>query len=43
LKRSFKGKYIKHLINLIWFWEKVSRLLSYTIRRMYNNFDSDII
>lgn len=29
LRRSYKGKQIKNILNLIWFWEKISRLLSY--------------
>ena len=29
LRRSFKGKRINNITNLIWFWEKISRLISY--------------
>jgi len=43
LKRTFKGKYIKHLTNLIWFWEKIARLISYTIKKLYSKIDKDQI
>lgn len=31
LRRAFKGKFIKNITNLIWFWEKVSRLVTYYV------------
>lgn len=33
LRRAFKGKYVKHLSDLVWFWEKLSRLLSYYMHK----------
>ena len=32
IKRSYKGKFIVSSHNLIWFWEKISRMLTYYIR-----------
>lgn len=29
LKRAFLGKHLKFILNLIWFWEKIARLVSY--------------
>lgn len=31
LRRAFKAKFIKNVTNLIWFWEKVSRLVTYYV------------
>ena len=31
LRRAFKAKFIKNVTNLIWFWEKVSRLITYYV------------
>lgn len=37
LKRAFKGKNITQHLSLIWFWEKISRLVSYVTLNLKNN------
>lgn len=32
IRRSFKGKHIKTYEHLVWFWEKVSRMLTYYVK-----------
>jgi len=32
LIRAFKGKYIKNILNMVWFWEKIAKLVSYYIK-----------
>lgn len=34
IKRSFQGKFIVHYASLVWFWEKISRLITYMIKRL---------
>lgn len=32
LRRAYKGKYIKHITDLVWFWEKLSRMMTYYLQ-----------
>ena len=34
IKRSFQGKFIVHYASLVWFWEKISRLITYMEKRL---------
>lgn len=32
LRRAYKGKYIKHIADLVWFWEKLARMMTYYLQ-----------
>ena len=34
IKRSFQGKFIVHYASLVWFWEKISRLITYIVKKL---------
>lgn len=38
IKRSFQGKFIVHYASLVWFWEKISRLITYIVKKLTKSY-----
>lgn len=38
IKRNFQGKFIVHYTSLVWFWEKISKLITYMVKRLTDSY-----